>query len=32
MPMANKKLQKESKYEKYDLNGDGVVTDNFSLW
>jgi hypothetical protein len=25
--MANKKLQEESKYEKYDLNGDGVVTD-----
>ena len=25
--MANKKLQQESKYEKYDLNGDGIVTD-----
>lgn len=25
--MANKKLQQESKYEKYDLDGDGIVTD-----
>ena len=25
--MANKKLQQESKFEKYDLNGDGIVTD-----
>ncbi len=25
--MANKKLQQKSKYEKYDLDGDGVVTD-----
>ena len=25
--MAQKKLQKESAYNKYDLDGDGVVTD-----
>ena len=25
--MANKKLQRKSKYEKYDLDGDGTVTD-----
>ncbi len=25
--MANKKLQQESKFEKYDLDGDGIVTD-----
>ena len=26
--MANKKLQRNSKYEKYDLDGDGTVTDD----
>jgi hypothetical protein len=26
--MANKKLQRKSKYEKYDLDGDGTVTDD----
>ena len=25
--MTQKKLQKESAYNKYDLDGDGVVTD-----
>ena len=25
--MAQKKLEKGSKYEKYDLDGDGIVTD-----
>ena len=25
--MAQKKLQKESAYNKYDLDGDGIVTD-----
>jgi hypothetical protein len=25
--MANKKLQNESKFEKYDLDGDGIVSD-----
>jgi len=26
--MANKRLQKNSKYNEYDQDGDGVVTDN----
>jgi len=26
--MTQKKLEKESKYAKYDLDGDGVVDDN----
>ena len=26
-PMAQKKLEKNSEYEKYDLDGDGIVTD-----
>ena len=25
--MAQKKLQKDSEYNKYDLDGDGIVTD-----
>ena len=25
--MAQKKLEKNSEYEKYDLDGDGIVTD-----
>ena len=25
--MAQKKLEKDSQYEKYDLDGDGIVTD-----
>ena len=25
--MAQKKLEKGSQYEKYDLDGDGIVTD-----
>ena len=29
---AQKKLEKGSQYAKYDVDGDGVVTDENSIW